>query len=148
MGILTGKFTAETQFGAGDFRQSWQDDPAQSAVFHDDLEKVEQLRSLAGGRSLAQLAVQFVLAHPAVSTVIPGAKHAQQIRETAQAVSMPPLTEDELAMCAGGTPPAGGRKKDLAGLIGQRCNNGHTEEEHDVSDDCIGRTFEYQARNV
>ena len=110
MGILTGKFTAETQFGAGDFRRSWQDDPAQRAVFHDDLEKVEQLRSLADGRSLAQLAVQFVLAHPAVSTVIPGAKHAQQIRETAQAGSLPPLTEDELATCAMVTPPGGGRK--------------------------------------
>jgi aryl-alcohol dehydrogenase-like predicted oxidoreductase len=110
MGILTGKFTAETQFGAGDFRQSWQDDPAQRAVFHDDLEKVERLRSLADGRSLAQLAVQFVLAHPAVSTVIPGAKHAQQIRETADAGSLPPLTEDELATCAMVTPPGGGRK--------------------------------------
>jgi aryl-alcohol dehydrogenase-like predicted oxidoreductase len=110
MGILTGKFTVETQFGAGDFRQSWQDDPAQRAVFHDDLEKVERLRSLADGRSLAQLAVQFVLAHPAVSTVIPGAKHAQQIRETAQAGSLPPLTEDELATCAMVTPPGGGRK--------------------------------------
>ena len=110
MGILTGKFTAETQFGAGDFRQSWQDDPAQRAVFRDDLEKVERLRSLADGRSLAQLAVQFVLAHPAVSTVIPGAKSAPQIRETAHAGSLPPLTEDELATCAMVTPPGGGRK--------------------------------------
>ncbi len=74
MGILTGKFTAETQFGAGDFRQNWQDDPQQRAIFMDDLAKVERLRSLVEGRSLAQFAVQFVLAHPAVSTVIPGAR--------------------------------------------------------------------------
>ena len=110
MGILTGKFTAETQFAAGDFRQNWQEDPDQRAVFLDDLEKVERLRPLADGRSLAQLAVQFVLAHPAVSTVIPGAKSAQQIRETAQAGSLPPLTQDELARIASITPPGGGRK--------------------------------------
>ncbi len=110
MGILTGKFSTETQFAAGDFRQNWQDDPKQRAVFQDDLAKVERLRPVASGRSLAQLAVQFVLAHPAVSTVIPGAKTAQQIRETAEAGSLPPLTEDELAACADVTPPGGGRK--------------------------------------
>jgi len=110
MGILTGKFAADTQFAPGDFRQNWQTDPQQRAVFHADLEKVEQLRPLADGRSLAQLAVQFVLAHPAVSTVIPGAKSAQQIRETAQAGSLPPLAEDELARLDIITPPGGGRK--------------------------------------
>ncbi len=110
MGILTGKFTAATQFAAGDFRQHWQDDPEQRAVFLDDLEKVERLRPLADGRSLAQLAVQFVLSHPAVSTVIPGAKSARQIRETAQSGWLPPLTENELAQIASVTPPGGGRK--------------------------------------
>jgi aryl-alcohol dehydrogenase-like predicted oxidoreductase len=110
MGILTGKFTAETQFAASDFRQQWQDDPAQRAIFLDDLDKVERLREAAGGRSLAQLAVQFVLSHPAVSTVIPGAKSAEQSRETAAAGQLPPLTEDELARLAEITPPGGGRK--------------------------------------
>ncbi|PLS77648.1 MAG: aldo/keto reductase [Chloroflexi bacterium] len=110
MGILTGKFTAETQFGAGDFRQNWQDDPQQHAIFMDDLAKVERLRSLVEGRSLAQFAVQFVLAHPAVSTVIPGAKTRQQIRETVEAGTLPPLTPDELARIAEITEPGGGRK--------------------------------------
>jgi aryl-alcohol dehydrogenase-like predicted oxidoreductase len=110
MGILTGKFTAETQFAEGDFRQNWQTDPKQRAIFRDDLAKVERLRALADGRTLAQLAVQFVLAHPAVSTVIPGAKSARQIHETAQAGQLPPLTEDELSQIAAITPPAGGRK--------------------------------------
>lgn len=110
MGILTGKFTTETRFTDGDFRRSWIEDPDQRAIFHDDLEKVERLRALADGRSLAQLAVQFVLAHPAVSTVIPGAKSAQQIRETIQAGSLPSLAQDDLARIASVIPPAGGRK--------------------------------------
>ncbi len=110
MGILTGKFTAETQFGAGDFRQNWQDDPQQRAIFQDDLAKVERLRSQVQDRSLAQFAVQFVLAHPAVSTVIPGAKTHQQIRETVEAGALPPLTVDELAHIAEITSPGGGRK--------------------------------------
>jgi aryl-alcohol dehydrogenase-like predicted oxidoreductase len=33
MGILTGKFTPETQFTDGDFRQNWQSDPQQHATF-------------------------------------------------------------------------------------------------------------------
>ncbi len=110
MGTLTGKFTAETQFADGDFRQNWQNDPNQRAVFLDDLEKVKRLRALADGRTLAQLAVQFVLANPAVSTVIPGAKSARQIQETAQAGWLPPLTADELAQIASITPPKSGRK--------------------------------------
>jgi len=110
MGTLTGKFTAETQFADGDFRQNWQNDPNQRAVFLDDLEKVKRLRALVDGRTLAQLAVQFVLANPAVSTVIPGAKSARQIQETAQAGWLPPLTADELAQIASITPPKSGRK--------------------------------------
>ncbi|HYN89010.1 MAG TPA: aldo/keto reductase [Ardenticatenaceae bacterium] len=110
MGILTGKFSADAQFAEGDFRQNWQTDPQQNAIFLDDLEKVERLRPLANGRSLAQLAMQFVLAHPAVSTVSPGAKSARQLRETASAALLPPLPEDELASIAGVTPPGGGRK--------------------------------------
>lgn len=110
MGILTGKFTPETQFAEGDFRQNWQTDPQQRATFLEDLKNVERLRALAQGRTLAQLAVQFVLAHPAVVTVIPGAKSMRQIQETAQARQLPPLTEDELRQIAAITPPAGGRK--------------------------------------
>jgi aryl-alcohol dehydrogenase-like predicted oxidoreductase len=110
MGILTGKFTEQTQFAEGDFRQNWQRDADQRAIFLADLQKVERLRALTDGRSLAQLAVQFVLANPAVSTVIPGAKTPWQIAETARAGSLPPLTADELTQLAAVTPPKGGRK--------------------------------------
>lgn len=110
MGILTGKLGLHSAFGAGDFRQKWLDDPKQRAVFEQDLVKVEALRPLARGRTLAQLALQFAMAHPAVSTVIPGAKTPAQLADNAGAVHLPALTEAERAVVDAMTPPGGGRK--------------------------------------
>ncbi len=100
MGILTGKFNADTRFGEGDFRRRWHENPDEYQVFLNDLEKVEQVKSMAGGstgRTLAQLALQFTLAHPAVSTVIPGAKNIRQMQDNIQAGLLAPLSADELA---------------------------------------------------
>ncbi|MBE2198247.1 MAG: aldo/keto reductase [Anaerolinea sp.] len=110
MGILTGKYTAETRFGEGDFRRSWHEDPEQQAIYLDDLAKVEALRPLADGRTLAQLALQFTLAHPAVTTVIPGAKNPRQMQDNVQAGLLPPLAAAELAHIDAIVPPGGGRK--------------------------------------
>jgi aryl-alcohol dehydrogenase-like predicted oxidoreductase len=110
MGILAGKFKPETRFAAGDWRTRWQDDPEERQIYLDDLEKVERLRPLAQGRTLAQLALQFVLAHPAVTLAIPGAKTVAQFRDNLDTLSMPPLTSAELAEIDAVTPPGGGRK--------------------------------------
>lgn len=72
MGILTGKFSEDTTFGAGDFRQNWNTEPEEHKTFLDDLKKANRLSPLAKDRTMAQLALQFVLAHPVVTTVIPG----------------------------------------------------------------------------
>jgi aryl-alcohol dehydrogenase-like predicted oxidoreductase len=61
------------------------------------LAKVEQLRPLANNRTLAQLALQFTLAHPAVTTVIPGAKNVRQMNDNVQAGLLPPLSAAEMA---------------------------------------------------
>ena len=110
MGLLSGKFNADTRFGPGDFRQNWQSVPEERRVFLEDLAKVDQLRPLAHDRTLAQVALQFVLAHPAVSTVIPGARNAAQLGDNVQAGLLPPLTPAELAQIDAVTPPGGGRK--------------------------------------
>ncbi len=110
MGILTGKYTPETRFGEGDFRRRWHENPDEYQVFLDDLKKVDALRPLAEGRTLAQLALQFVLAHPAVSTVIPGVKNVAQMEANLKAGLLPPLTEAELEQIAEIVPPGGGRK--------------------------------------
>jgi myo-inositol catabolism protein IolS len=81
MGLLTGKFDEKTTFPPGDFRQKWLTDAEQNSVFRQDLAKVEQLRGLSvPGRTLAQAALAFTLDHPAVTTVIPGAKTSRQVR--------------------------------------------------------------------
>ena len=118
MGILTGKFTPETRFPEGDFRRRWHENEDEYQIFLDDLEKVDRLRELADGRSLAQLAIQFVLAHPAVTTVIPGAKTDRQLEENVAAGKLPPLTEEELAHIAEIVPPGGGRNGPWGNLAG------------------------------
>ena len=111
MGILTGKFSLNQAFETGDFRNNWINVPEENAIYRDDLKKVDKLKGLViEGRSLAQLAIQFTLRHPAVTTVIPGAKTEMQFSESRAAVDSPPLTPEELAFIDQITPPGGGRK--------------------------------------
>ena len=110
MGILTGKFSPDTRFGETDFRHRWQEEPEEREIYLEDLAKVEKLRPLAKDRTLAQLALQFVLAHPAVTAAIPGAKTVRQLQDNVRSAVLPPLTPEELAQIDAITPPGGGRK--------------------------------------
>ena len=111
MGLLTGKFSQDTVFEENDFRRNWQTDPDQNAIFRHDLKVVERLQPLASeARTMAQLALQFVLAHPAVSTVIPGAKTPAQLRDNLGALAAPELTPAEMIRINEIVPPGGGRK--------------------------------------
>jgi len=110
MGILTGKFSPDTRFADGDFRRRWHENPDEFRVFLNNLEKVKRLRPLADGRTLAQLALQFVMTHPAVTVAIPGAKTPQQLKDNVGAAMLPPLSAEEKTRIEAVTPPAGGRK--------------------------------------
>jgi aryl-alcohol dehydrogenase-like predicted oxidoreductase len=110
MGILTGKFTAESRFPENDFRQRWHENPDEYKVFLSDLEKVGKLRPLAKNRTMAQLALQFAITHPAVTCVIPGAKTVKQLEDNSQAAILPPLSSAEQAQIDEITPKGGGRK--------------------------------------
>lgn len=44
--------------------------------------------------SLAQLALRYVLCHPAVATVIPGVRHEQQLNDLLDTIHRPELTDD------------------------------------------------------
>jgi aryl-alcohol dehydrogenase-like predicted oxidoreductase len=110
MGILAGKFTSETRFPEGDFRRNWHEKPEEHRTFLEDLDKVERLRTLTKDRTLSQFALRFVIDHPAVTTVIPGARSPKQARENVQAGLVPPLTPAERQQIDSITPPGGGRK--------------------------------------
>lgn len=110
MGILTGKFGPDTEFSEDDWRRSWQEDPERHQIYLEDLAKVEKLGPLAQDRTLAQLALEFVVAHPAVTVAIPGAKIVKQLRENVEAALLPSLSDEELVQIDRITPPGGGRK--------------------------------------
>lgn len=111
MGILAGKFTPETRFPEGDFRRRWHENPDEYQIFLNDLTIVEKLRQLATSeRSLAHLALQFVLNHPAVTTVIPGIKDVSQAEKNIYAGLLPPLNADEMDFINNLVPPGKGRK--------------------------------------
>jgi aryl-alcohol dehydrogenase-like predicted oxidoreductase len=93
-GILTGKMAAddETRFQGEDVRaRSFKGEP-----FRKELAKAEQLRFLvrAPVQSLAQAALAFCIAHPAVSVTIPGARNAAQMRENASGADVTLPAED------------------------------------------------------
>ncbi len=91
-GILTGKLTQadEQRFQGEDVRAR----SFKGEAFAKELAKAEQLKFLVRGpvQSLAQAAIAFCIAHPAVSVVIPGARNAAQMRENASGgeVDLPP----------------------------------------------------------
>ena len=58
----------------------------------------------------ARVALQFVVNHPAVTTVIPGARDAGQVRGNVRAGLLPPLAAAILEGIDRVVPPAGGRK--------------------------------------
>jgi aryl-alcohol dehydrogenase-like predicted oxidoreductase len=88
-GVLTGKFTAETKFAADDFRAKYfEGDRLGRAVAHAD----EIKKDLAGtGYTMPQAALKFVLAHPAVSTVIPGIRTVAQADANCGVSDLPAL---------------------------------------------------------
>ena len=65
---------------------------------YEELEEVLPLlkENLASTRSLAEVAIQYNLAHPAVASVVAGASTPEQIRENARAASSAPLSPEEI----------------------------------------------------
>jgi aryl-alcohol dehydrogenase-like predicted oxidoreductase len=94
-GFLSGKFTQETQFAPNDHRaRTYPPEKIRRMVG-----QVAKLGFLTEGQSktLAQAALQYCLAHPAVSAVIPGAKTPEQARANAAASDGVLLTSQEVA---------------------------------------------------
>ena len=95
-GMLTGKYSGPSAMvmPEGDHRHARFNRPD----VQDGLKKLTELSFLqTPERSMVQAALRFVLDHPAVSSVISGAKTRQQAAENAAASDLPPLSPEELA---------------------------------------------------
>lgn len=111
MGLLAGKFNASTTFPEGDFRQNWIADKEQNAQYVKDLSTVESLRAVVPeGQTMAQFALRFAISHPAITTVIPGARNADQAKSNTAAGQLGVLTDNEQAQIDAVVRPGGGRK--------------------------------------
>jgi aryl-alcohol dehydrogenase-like predicted oxidoreductase len=100
-GLLSGRYTADTTFGADDHRTFNRHGEAfdvgetfAGVPFEVGLQAVERLRPLVGeGATMAQFALRWILDQPQLTVVIPGARSAEQAAGNAAAADLAPLDE-------------------------------------------------------
>ncbi len=102
-GILTGRFTKETSFGPKDHRTynrdgaSFDKGETFSGVPYDlGIDAAEELKQIFGTNELAPIAIRWILMHPEVSVVIPGASRASQVISNVKAAEVPALSEEQM----------------------------------------------------
>ncbi|MDQ3792802.1 MAG: aldo/keto reductase, partial [Actinomycetota bacterium] len=103
-GLLSGKMTADREVASDDHRnfnregQAFDRGETFSGVsLESGLAAAEELKGLVPeGHTLAQLALRWILMHPAVSCAIPGAKRLDQVEDNLAAIDMPPLSEETM----------------------------------------------------
>jgi aryl-alcohol dehydrogenase-like predicted oxidoreductase len=90
-GSLTGTFTEDVAWPDGDFRNLY----FTPANLRETLGRVAALQPLVPtGSDLADVALRFVLSHPAVSTTIPGMRRPRHVDRNARAAERGPLPAD------------------------------------------------------
>jgi aryl-alcohol dehydrogenase-like predicted oxidoreductase len=92
-GSLGGKMTKDTKFPASDWRAHYFN-PENLANTMERVDKLKQI--LPPGMSLPQMALRFVLSHPAVSTTIIGMRKSEHVRENIALSDQGPLPPDLL----------------------------------------------------
>lgn len=93
-GLLAGRFSKDSQFGEGDHRKHTLS-PDLLEVYIDQFNSLDFLLDGSLGTP-AQVAIRFVLSHPAVSTTIPGGRNPKQVEMNNAASEMGSLPEDIL----------------------------------------------------
>jgi aryl-alcohol dehydrogenase-like predicted oxidoreductase len=108
-GMLSGKLTRSSTFSADDHRQfnrhgeAFDRGETFSGLDYDlGLSVVERLRPLVpGGSTMTQMALRWILMHPAVTCAIPGAKRVSQVEENVTASDAPALPDATMAALRG-----------------------------------------------
>jgi len=95
-GSLTGTLTADSTWPEGDFRNMYFNREQLAAT----LPRVDRLRPLVPeGMDLPELALRFILEHPAVSTTIPGMRQPRNVERNlavSDGTKLPPRVQEAL----------------------------------------------------
>ncbi|HEV7334218.1 MAG TPA: aldo/keto reductase [Flavisolibacter sp.] len=100
-GLLTGKFTEKTTFSPTDHRNYNRNGDAFNAgetfsgiEFSDGVRHAKELAALLPEGPLAQLALRWILDHPEVTTIIPGASSPKQVESNMTASTLPSIPQN------------------------------------------------------
>jgi len=95
-GALTGAITPETKFDEGDFRNDYFRDDRKRQV----QERVRAVVSELGVTEdeIAEIALRYILSHPAVSSVIPGMRSVRNVERNMRVADGEGLPEDQLRL--------------------------------------------------
>ncbi|MFH5883822.1 aldo/keto reductase [Halalkalibaculum sp. DA3122] len=100
-GLLTGKFDEDTTFSEDDHRNFNADGEAfnvgetfSGIEFNKGVELVEKIKQIMPEGEMPQLALRWILDHPQVTTVIPGATRKVHVESNTGASSLDPLSGD------------------------------------------------------
>ncbi|MEE2771334.1 MAG: aldo/keto reductase [Bacteroidota bacterium] len=101
-GLLTGKFDQSTQFDSDDHRNFNRNgeqfnvgETFAGLPFEKGVELAEKLKALCPPEiSLTELSLRWILDHPEVSSIIPGASSARHIAANAEASEIEPLSQE------------------------------------------------------
>ncbi len=94
-GFLTGKYNGNSTFVEGDHRVRWSAD--QIERFHEEAQRIMGEHIKPPYETLAQLAIKFALAPPEVTTLILGARTAEQVNRNMAVAQIPDLNSDTLS---------------------------------------------------
>jgi aryl-alcohol dehydrogenase-like predicted oxidoreductase len=93
-GSLGGKMTLATRFPAGDWRSGY----FGPENLPKTIKRVDKLKEIVpAGMSLPEMALRFILSHPAVSTTIAGMRKAEHVKQNMAASDAGPLDKSLLA---------------------------------------------------
>lgn len=99
-GLLTGRFNQQTQFSANDHRnynangEKFNVGETFSGIeYNEGVRLSEKIGSMLPDERMAQWAIRWILDHPQVTTVIPGASKVSQVESNIAASTLPPLSQ-------------------------------------------------------
>jgi aryl-alcohol dehydrogenase-like predicted oxidoreductase len=99
-GLLSGRFTSETSFDRKDHRNYNANGEAFNAgetfsgiAFNEGVQLANEIKTVLPEGHMAQWAIRWILDHPEVTTVIPGASKTSQVNSNVAASTLPNLSQ-------------------------------------------------------